>query len=134
MADERKSLCDPTVLFPIPSRAAAITECPREVDSKVQIQNADCRLQSPATTTLFPCQLCRLFPAHSHTCCFFASVSSAEEASSDIPPSRQVMWNRDSAGEKPRRAETRSLKTAFLLFHFPFHHQNGLLHLNEQIN
>lgn len=45
MGDERKSFCDHTVLFRFKPSEAAITECPREVDSKVQIQNADCRLQ-----------------------------------------------------------------------------------------
>lgn len=107
MGDERKSFCDHAVLFRFKPSGAAITECPREVDSKVQIQNADCRLQyfPPPPLTLSPRQLCRLFPRRFHTCCFFTSVSSAEEAASHIPPSRQVMWNRDTAGEKQRRDE-----------------------------
>lgn len=67
MGDEMKSFCDHTVLFRVKPSGAAITECPREVDSKVQIQNADCRLQYFFPLTLFPRQLCRLFPRHFHT-------------------------------------------------------------------
>lgn len=121
MGDERESFCDLTVLFRIQGERLLSQNVPGRLIAKSRSRTliADCSIPPPLSS---PCQLCRLLPAPFHTCCFFTSVSSAEEAAGDIPPSHQVMWSGDSAGELERTiAETRSSENCFdsVSFFFP---------------
>lgn len=128
MGDERKSFCDLTVLFRFQAEQLLSQNVPGRLIAKSRSRTliADCSTPtSPHVppTTLFFCQLCRLFPPHIHTCCFFTPARIAEEAASDIPPSHQVTWSRDSAGEKQSRDDkSKNSFSPFLLF--SFHHYN----------